>query len=72
MHGRYLRLIPLLLLGLSVSVQALELQRLSPKVGRPGSAIHLQGRGFGDAMGDLAVVIAPRGGSTRVHMAVVN
>ncbi|MEJ2590762.1 MAG: hypothetical protein P8178_05050 [Candidatus Thiodiazotropha sp.] len=73
MYDRYARLIPLLLLlGLSVSVQALELQRLSPKVGRPGSAIRLQGRGFGDAMGDLAVVIAPRGGSTRVHMAVVN
>ena len=73
MQGRYVRLISLLLLlGLSASVQALELQRLSPKVGRPGSAIHLQGRGFGDAIGDLAVVIAPRGGNTRVHMAVVN
>ena len=72
MYVQAYRMILLLLLGMTASAHALELQRLSPKVGRPGSAIHLQGRGFGDAMGDLSVVIEPRGGSARVHMAVVS
>lgn len=75
MHAKAYRLILpllLLLLGMTAPVQALELQRLSPKVGRPGSAIHLQGRGFGDAMGELSVVIELRGGTARVHMAVVS
>lgn len=73
MQGRYIKPgLLLLLLWVCAPLQAMELQRLTPTVTRPGSEIHLQGQGFGSSAGDLSVVIQERGEATRVRMPVVS